>query len=80
MTDKYNSGATEMTEQGRSRLLLLCLVRAVVEKHGGHLEIDDEANTFTVSIPESRKTACFKELQDAVGPVKQVCESSVFIQ
>ena len=71
---------TEHDEPGRSRLLFLCLVRLIVEKHGGHLDINEKNNTFVVNIPENKKEACFKELREAVGPMKQVQECSMPIQ
>ena len=68
---------TQKNEPGRARLLFLCLVRLIVEKHGGHLDINDKNDTFTVNIPQDRKAACFKELKEAVGPLKQVDEYCV---
>ena len=60
----------------RSSLLFLCVVRMIVEKHGGHMFINEKNNTFTVNIPEGRKAVCFQELKKAVGPFQEVCESS----
>ncbi len=67
-------------EKGRSRFLLLSLIRTVVEKHGGDMEIDEENNTFTVTIPESRKAGCFQELEEIIGPCKPLSESSFLPQ
>lgn len=64
----------------RRHLLFLCLVRLIVEKHGGHLHINDNNETFTVTIPEEQKSACFRELKDAVGPLKKVRECFVPFQ
>jgi hypothetical protein len=71
---------TDHEEPGRSRLLFLCIVRLIVEKHGGHLDINEKNETFTVNIPEERKVACFRELREAVGPMQQVHETTVPIQ
>jgi hypothetical protein len=68
------------TQPGRTRLLFLSLVRLIVEKHGGHLDIDEKNETFTVHIPQERKTDCIQELRNAVGPLEQVRESFVLIQ
>jgi hypothetical protein len=68
------------TQPGRTRLLFLSLVRLIVEKHGGHLDIDEKNETFTVHIPQERKTDCIQELRNAVGPLEQVRESFVPIQ
>jgi hypothetical protein len=56
------------------------LVRLIVEKHGGHLDIDEKNETFTVHIPQERKTDCIQELRNAVGPLEQVRESMVPVQ
>jgi hypothetical protein len=42
--------------------VVLCIVRGIVEKHGGSLTIDPEKNEAYVGIPHSRKAACFQEL------------------
>jgi hypothetical protein len=68
------------TQPGRTRLLFLSLVRLIVEKHGGHLDIDEKNETFTVHIPQERKIDCIQELRNAVGPLEQVRESFVPIQ
>ncbi len=71
---------TEITQPGRSRILFLSLVRLIVEKYGGHLDIDMEKDTFTVNIPQDQKSDCFQELTEAVGPLNQVRESLVPVQ
>jgi len=71
---------TDNTERNRCHLLFLCLVRLIVEKHGGHLHIDDNNKTFTVTIPEEKKADCFRELKDAVGPLEQISECFVPFQ
>jgi hypothetical protein len=71
---------TEITQPARSRILFLSLVRLIVEKYGGHLDIDMEKDTFTVNIPQDRKSDCFQELTEAVGPLNQVHESLVPVQ
>lgn len=68
------------TQPGRTRLLFLSMVRLIVEKHGGHLDIDEKNETFTVHIPQERKTDCIQELRKAVGPLEQVRESLVPVQ
>jgi hypothetical protein len=64
----------------RSHLLLLCIIRTIVKKHGGNLQINEKSETFTVSIPESRKAECFRELRETIGPFQQVCDSPDYIQ
>ena len=71
---------TDITQPGRSRILFLSLVRLILEKYGGHLDINMEKDTFTVNIPQDRKSDCFQELTEAIGPSKQVRESLVPVQ
>ena len=71
---------SDNTGPSRRHLLFLCLVRLIVEKHGGHLDIDDNNETFTVTIPEEQKAECFRELKDAVGPLEKVKECFVTFQ
>ena len=62
------------TEPGSSRLLFLSIVRLIVEKYDGHLDIDDQNGTFTVNVPESKKANCIRELEEAVGPPQETPE------
>ncbi len=75
INDRSRSGAPEPEEKGSSHFLLLSLVRIVVEKHGGSMEIDQETNSFTVTISETQKAACFEELEGIIGPSKPLSES-----
>lgn len=73
--DRSRSSTLEPEEKGSSHFLLLSLVRTVVEKHGGSMEIDQKTNSFTVTISESQKAACFRELEKIIGPSKPLSES-----
>jgi hypothetical protein len=64
------------TEKVGSHMLLLHMVRCVVEKHGGSIKLDEKSNSLVLSIPESKKADCFKELEDTIGPSKPLCEVS----
>ncbi|MBW2109498.1 MAG: hypothetical protein JRI36_12660 [Deltaproteobacteria bacterium] len=64
-------------EKGSSHFLLLCLIRTVVERHGGHMEVNEGDETFTISIPESKKADCFRELEEIIGPGEPLREVSV---
>jgi len=55
------------TEQARLHVLLLCVTRFVVEKHGGAMETDPATHTAYIRIPASKKTACFEELGEMLG-------------
>ncbi len=74
MNQKCHRRSSEiLTEQGSSYFLLLCIVRGVVEKHGGSLKIDRKTNTVVLGIPQSKKVDCFKELEEIIGPVDPFC-------
>jgi hypothetical protein len=68
------------TQPARSHLLFLAIVRLIVEKHGGHLQINEQDNTFTVTIAEEQRIECFRELKEAVGPLEQVRASFAAVQ
>ena len=56
-----------LTERGNSYFLLLCIVRGVVEKHGGSLGLDGRTNRITLGIPEDSETECLQELKEIVN-------------
>jgi hypothetical protein len=76
MNHRSKHCVAEPTTKNHSYFLLLSLLRAVIEKHGGHMEIDEINNTFTVIISENRKAACLQELEEIIGPYEPVSESS----
>ena len=65
-------------EKGIPRSLLLYIIRNIVKNHGGTVEIDQETETLTVTIPESRKAACIRELREIIGARKPLSESYLF--
>jgi len=48
----------------RIRCLTRCLVRFVVEKYGGKVEIDPQTNKTEIAVPHEREEECIKELRD----------------
>ena len=64
------------SEKVGSHLLLLHLVRCVVEKHGGSITLDEKSKSLFLSIPEKKKAACFKELEETIGPSKALSEGT----
>jgi hypothetical protein len=65
----YRRSSEILSQKGSSYLLLLCIVRGVVKKHGGSMKIDEKTNTVVLGIPQSKKANCFKELEEVIGPV-----------
>jgi hypothetical protein len=66
-------------EKGIPRSLLLYIIRNIVKNHGGSVEIDEKTETFAVTIPESRKAACIRELREIIGARKPLSESYFFL-
>ena len=65
-------------EKGFPRSLLLYIIRNIVKNHGGTMEIDEKTETFMVTIPESRKAECIRELREIINARKPVSESYFF--
>lgn len=60
---------TEMlTDRARVHALFTCILRPVVEKYGGTIEIDTQTHHPVISIPNSSKVACFEELGELLAP------------
>jgi len=51
------------TDEARLHVLFLCVVRTIVEKHGGTMETDPETYDAQISIPKGSETMCFDELE-----------------
>ena len=70
MYRQSGSSTHETKEKGNSHFLFFGLVRSVVEKYNGHLKINGTGKTFTVSVSESNKAACFEELEEIMELAK----------
>jgi sensor histidine kinase regulating citrate/malate metabolism len=55
------------SEKTRFRTLSLYLIRSIVEKHGGTIQIDLATDTINVDVPEQEKDACAQEIEEQVG-------------
>jgi len=56
------------SERARVQALFVCILRPVVEKHGGSICVDPESHQPLISIPPSTKVACFEELGEMLAP------------
>lgn len=56
------------SERARVQALFVCVLRPVVEKHGGSICVDPETHQPLISIPPSTKVACFEELGELLAP------------
>lgn len=58
-------------EEPRRIALFSCIVRFIVEKYGGHLQLDPVSHTIILSIPPSKTAACVQELEEVLGPTQR---------
>lgn len=49
-----------------SKLAFLCVVRDVLEKYGGSMNLDEKHN-IVLGIPQSKKAECFAELNGVIA-------------
>ena len=49
-----------------SKLAFLCVVRDVLEKYGGSMNLDEKHNII-LGIPQSKKAECFAELNGVIA-------------
>jgi hypothetical protein len=49
-----------------SELAFLCVVRDVLEKYGGSMNLDEKHNII-LGIPQSKKAECFAELNGVIA-------------
>ncbi|NVM22680.1 MAG: hypothetical protein HWN68_12985 [Desulfobacterales bacterium] len=66
------SGPTEdyvwaTSEEARLRALSLYLIRSIVERHGGTVDIDLATDTININVPEEEQVACAQEIEEQVG-------------
>jgi sensor histidine kinase regulating citrate/malate metabolism len=49
------------------RATALYLIRSIVEKHGGTIEMDLATDTINIDVPEKERVACTQEIEEQVG-------------
>jgi hypothetical protein len=55
------------SEKTKLRALSLYLIRSIVERHGGTIEVDLGTDTINIDVPEKKKAACAQEIEEQVG-------------
>jgi hypothetical protein len=55
------------SEETRLRALSLYIIRSIVEKHGGTIEIDIKTNTIDIDVPERKRLVCAQEIHEKVA-------------
>jgi hypothetical protein len=49
------------------RATALYLIRSIVEKHGGTIEMHLATDTININVPEKERIACAQEIEEQVG-------------
>ena len=56
--------AVDVLDQSlRFRALTWCLMRHVIEKYGGIMEVHQDTNVTAIAVPPSAENVCFRELK-----------------
>lgn len=57
------------SEASRQQLLVVCMIRGIVEKHGGTMEADPVNHTVSVSVPKDKADECAREVMEMTDRV-----------
>ena len=57
-----------LSERARVHALFTCILRPIVQKHGGSIEMDPETQHPIMKIPQRSRVACFEELGELLAP------------
>ncbi|MDY6837591.1 MAG: hypothetical protein SWH78_06430 [Thermodesulfobacteriota bacterium] len=55
------------SEQARFRAFSLWIIRSVVQRHGGTVDIDLATDTINIDVPVAEQAACALEIEEQVG-------------
>ena len=55
------------SEKAKLRTLSLYLIRSIVERHGGTIDVDLATDTINIDVPERDKAACAQEIEEQIG-------------
>jgi sensor histidine kinase regulating citrate/malate metabolism len=69
--DAKNDAAQDLvwatSEQAKLRALSLYVIRSIVEKHGGTIEVDLATDTINIDVPKTEELACAREIEEQLG-------------
>lgn len=52
------------SEKAKLRAISLYIIRSIVERHGGTIEIDLATNTIHIDVPKEEEVACAQEIEE----------------
>jgi hypothetical protein len=55
------------SDAARMKALSLYLIRSIVEKHGGTIDVDLATDTININVPAKEQVACAQEIEEQVG-------------
>ena len=57
------------SQKSKLRALSLYLIRSIVEKHGGTVEVDLATDTINIDVPKKEQAACAQEIEEQVDHI-----------
>ncbi len=57
------------SEHTRLRALSLYLIRSIVEKHGGNIDMEMETGTICIDVPKENEVDCAREIYEQVSAI-----------
>ena len=58
------------SEKAQLRATSLYLIRIIVKRHGGTIEIDLASNTIIIDVPEEEQAVCAQEIEQQVSVMR----------
>lgn len=58
------------SEKAQLRATSLYVIRAIVKRHGGTIEIDLASNTIIIDVPEEEQAVCAQEIEQQVSAMR----------
>jgi sensor histidine kinase regulating citrate/malate metabolism len=55
------------SEQAKLRALSLYVIRSIVKKHGGTIDVDLATDTIKINVPKSEELVCAREIEQQIG-------------
>ena len=77
--DFWNTPGISSIEKARFHFLNLCVVRFVVEKHGGTMETDPATQTAYIRAPQSKGAVCAHVVEEQMNTISHYMSTLIAI-